>query len=1388
MSVEIQFDSNHNPIEPKLVLAQRSGNKIGLLKVENLHCKRCFNTYSELSFDVCKVDNEYWDDIVDFKLLWCKDWDMWFEIYVSIREDNALTKTVTAKTLGEAELSQTKLYGFEANTEDDIMREDYEPTVFYNSSDHDCSLLHRIFSKTPHYSIAFVAASLQGIQRTFNFNDTSIYDALQDVAQELDCYIDFSVHSDENGKPKRSISVYDLEAYCYKCGHRGNFENVCPECGSDLVENGYGEDTNIFVCVENLTDSIEYTTSVDSVKNCFRLEAGDDLMTAAITSYNPNGSRYIWYISDDMKKDMPKELVAKLEEYDALYKMYETNYDFTPGHPFPISHYNELVEKYKAYHNLESISTPIKNFSGIMNAYYDTIDMRLLLESSLMPTAETIETSAKEQAARITRDRMSPLGVTNLSTTSQSTMANAAVLLARSLVDQRYQVKTNGSSYNSSTHTLSLSFTVTNYYNSEDTATTPSISITITDNYKTYVEQVASKMLSTTAKSATDIVALFELDDTAFQNELKKYSLNRLISFNEACEACFNVLIEHGASTDVWGNESDDLYTELYVPYRNKQTMIQSEIQVREDELQRVDILQDVLTGEIDAIQSALNFENFLGETYWKIFSSYRREDTYSNSNYISDGLSNLEIFDNARQFFETAKNDIIKSATLQHSLTATLKNLLVMREFDGLTSKFEVGNWIRLRADGVIYKLRLLEYEIDFSDLSNLPVTFSDVVHVLGNLSDSESIFSQARSMASSYDNVTRQAEKGKSSNERLQAWAEKGLALTALKIMNDADSQDYVFDSHGMLFRKYLPLTDSFGDEQLKIINSTIAMTDNNWKSVRTAIGAMYYLDPIDGTMKYGYGVNGETIIGKLILGEQLGIYNTAATLRFNKDGLYVSNGTVTFTANPNNLSKLFAITVASQDVLSVTSAGNLAVTGQITATSGFIGGTNGWHIGSGCIYSGKTSSSDTSEGIYISPSIIYLGSGTNSIIKLEKSGKITANNAEITGKITATSGTIGGCEISNGKLSIPAANISGQLTASQINATNLKVAAANITGTLTASQINTSGLKVAAANITGTLTASQINTSGLSVAAANITGKLTASQINADGISAKNVSISGTINATQGTIGATTYPFTIGTSGTKNSPCIYSRQDVSGGGYYAGPEGIGIKADNYVYIGGDGFSYWGGPSQEGMQCDYLTAIRPAVLLLCGDRNGKQQQNTGIRMSCATLEFLYGGNSNLRLSSNGLANISTPLYFEIAGTTGKVWMYGNLSVGGNISGNTSGSIVSDRNKKNTILPFAEPYEKLFDMLLPVTYKYNYGTSNRTHSGFIAQDVASAIEKSGLTTQDFAAYIETEDEKGDTVRAIRYEEFVAINTWQIQKLKARVAELEKLVAAINSK
>jgi len=265
--------------------------------------------------------------------------------------------------------------------------------------------------------------------------------------------------------------------------------------------------------------------------------------------------------------------------------------------------------------------------------------------------------------------------------------------------------------------------------------------------------------------------------------------------------------------------------------------------------------------------------------------------------------------------------------------------------------------------------------------------------------------------------------------------------------------------------------------------------------------------WFDTAHGNKVYGW--NGTEWDDKQFGGDA--IQNLAITNAkiSNLDGGKITAGTITslgaVTAGTFSLGN-GAFAVDGNGKLTATGA---TISGAITANTGYIGGSSGgWTIASGVM---KRTVADA-DGTKHCTGFQAYGTGSWAIavnasnpdswatapFRVSHAGKMYASGAEVSGKITATDGTIGGCSISSGKLQVPAANVTGTLTASQINTTNLKVAAANVTGTLTASQINTTNLKVAAANVTGTIKATDIDAT---------TGSIGGFTVNANGMKTDN-----------------------------------------------------------------------------------------------------------------------------------------------------------------------------------------------------------------------------------------------------------------------------------------
>lgn len=989
-------------------LVDQSGKHIGTLSnYTNLKTQDNLKTASTISFTLHKFlnDKEYkhWNEVKNFRVIYVPDWDKYFVIKITINEDNEIEKEIEANSLQEVELGQLLLHNVEINTETDISREDYIRTVLYNSGEPKGSLLNRLIKdKASNYTILHVDDSIKNIQRSFSFDDTSIYDAFQSISEEIDCLFVFGERpeGDTTTSIPRTISVYDLESNCKDCGYRGEFMDQCPKCGSTNIKEGYGEDTTIFVNKENLADSISVSSDTDSVKNCFYLQSGDDLMTSTIINANPSGSQYIWYFTDEMKADMSDELRSRLESYDKQYSYYQSEYEAELNDDI-IQNYNNLVVKYREYNSdLKVIQPPVRGYSSIIELYYDAIDFYGYLYTSLTPSVKIDKTTAKEQAELLTSKSLSPISVQNIKYISLATANSTVINYAKVFIDTaKYKIKVKNSSIDGTTWTGVL--TVENYYDEEDTDDTSMLTLIFDGDAERFIKQEIDKALAKNKEEDKGIVTLFKKDANEFQKELAKYSYTNLQILNDACQSCLNIMIENNDSTeDSWNYTEGNIYKELYLPMCKKQELISAELKLRETEIAIVngttdeygDISQKGLKNYIEDIRNKilknLDFQNYIGNC-WGELNLFRREDTWSNDNYISDGLSNKELLDNANKFLEAATKDIKKSSELQNSIDTTLKNLLIKEEFQPIVKYFQTGNWIRMQVDNVVYKLRLLNYSIDFDNISDLSVEFSDTTKDWGNIKDIQNVLSQSKQMATSYTSVKRQAEKSIATKDTVDGWVESGINANITKIMS-GDNQDVIVDKHGITCRKWDPILNGFEDDQLKIINSMLAYTHDGWQTFDSALGKFEFYNPKTKQTETGYGVIAKQLIGSVILGENVGIYNKSGSLCFDEDGLAISNGTNSFNVDPNKKS-LLTITKGDNVVFGVTDEGNLTYSGDVISTKLVLSG-------EGLIESnGKNSLSITSN----SDSVIKLESDKNKVFYFDDD-----NVLNFTGKINATS----------------------------------------------------------------------------------------------------------------------------------------------------------------------------------------------------------------------------------------------------------------------------------------------------------------------------------------------------------------------------------------------
>lgn len=857
--MQIRFNEQFQAEDISIVLARPDHSTLGMLQnVDDIEWSISEVEPCEVSFVLHKfrdgVQEPLWDEVVDFKYIYIPEWNTYLELNVSVNDEDVTIKNCVAQDAAAIELSNSYVYNLEINTEADIKRTDYlSPTVFYDETEPKRSLLNRVLYKLPNWSVGHVDNSLKSIQRMFSSNGSSVYEFLtKDVAQEIECLFKFD-------SVTRTISAYDLKTVCVDCGHRGEFSDHCPKCESKNLKY-YGEDSGVFLDVENILNSVNYSTNVDEVKNCFHLEAGDDNMTAAVINRNPNGSSYIYYFSDEAKHDMPSELVEKLDSYDSLMKSYDAEYN------------------------------------TIIGNIYEDIDKILYYRSGMMPAPKEKPSSSLEQASKITSEALSPMGMPKItSSTSVQTVNTALKQYIKVFIKSGwFKAEVNQSNFEYvGTHATGAvygwwtgNFKITNYSDEEDTCFTDTIQIMVWDNYHTYLEQKLEKKLADEDDEEGTIFDVLKYKDLGlFKEALKLYGLHRLQSFHDAIQGGMDILVEQDQA-----REGAELYEGLYLPYYEKLQAVLEEISARQKTIEGYEQNLLIQQNRQKEIQAALNFEAHLGTELYHTFLAYKKEDNYSNSNFISNDLDNKKILENAQAFLDKAKEELFKSGTLQHQISADINNLTAITEFQPFLENFATGNWMTVAVDGIPYRLRLVDAQWSASDRTSMSITFSDVVNIRSGYTDVKSMLDKASSIVGSYGAVANQVNASKEQNDFVKNFVANGFDATAVKIVNNASNQNITIGEAGLLARRKIDFTEMYEPYQVKLLGSGLYVTNDSWKSTVSAIGKYIMTNPDTGKQEERMGVLADSIVGRLILGNEFGIYSSdgTKTMSFDNFGL--------------------------------------------------------------------------------------------------------------------------------------------------------------------------------------------------------------------------------------------------------------------------------------------------------------------------------------------------------------------------------------------------------------------------------------------------------------------------------------------------------------------
>ena len=760
------------------------------------------------------------------------------------------------------------------------------------------------------------------------------------------------------------------------------------------------------------------------------------------------------------------------------------------------------------------------------------------------------------------------------------------------------------------------------------------------------------------------------------------------------------------------------------------------------------------IEDNIRKIQTDLYIRNNFTDENYKELCSFIREDVYENSNYTSDNIAdNTRLLETARKFVDRAKQQLAIACVPQISITASVSSLLVQSEIpnEELFDDFAIGNYIRVSIDDTVYKLRIIGIKYDFENLEKVEVTFSNVTKSLfGAMSDIQSILQQASSMATSFSSVAKQAESGQTAAQKFDYIKKEGLD-SSLGAIKAAKNQEIVVDDNGILCRYYNKWLNQYDKRQLKIINQNIVMTDDAWENAKLAIGLGEY----NGEAKWG--VWADMLVGDLMITKDLKVINDKNTVELNKDGIVLDGGAITWKNNKLGTDAVDGLDKSLSDLGDKITKGDKANSDALAAyqkeikkfqdaVNGSLGVTTitsdsviSPKIGGGYLYISKNGCSveidPEQKHIDSNSKVINVTANGSNVFYITRNGDgyfkgaVYATSGSFKGKVTADSGKIGSWNIDNGWL-----RLNEEYTV------------------LSDGNISSAGINWSIRNKDNTSEYYGTNMNGANT----------------------EMSCKGAVKIRLNSYG--------NEINSMSSNCLYA--DV---GY------IDLRSSGNVNLSASenvNLSASGAASSIEMNAKEVHVNTNMVLTNPGTNSlyGYDWNKTSI-FKIAGITYLSDGRHTTDFGNN---LIGTNIYgnqVSIIGQTptgkGDIHIDGAsiymTTISGGVYSNGSLIATSDKRVKKDISSFDKRYENFFISLSPSIYKFIDGTSDRYHSGFISQEIEEALVDNGLTTKDFAGFIRYNDpETNEEKYALRYEEFIALNTYMIQKLYKRIDELEK--------
>lgn len=261
---------------------------------------------------------------------------------------------------------------------------------------------------------------------------------------------------------------------------------------------------------------------------------------------------------------------------------------------------------------------------------------------------------------------------------------------------------------------------------------------------------------------------------------------------------------------------------------------------------------------------------------------------------YFTQNLTEWERRSVAWDLFQYGQEVLEKVAQPSYSFTVDSADFLAMEEFETFKNALSLGKRVYLKLDdGRVLTPLLLGFSHTFDEESGLTLEFSNKFTSNDQNDRLVDLLEQSVSMGKKLD-LSRgvySAFVDSHANTAIHDFMNGALDVAKNSILSTT-GQAISWDENGLRLRKWNSGRTGYEDEQIWMKDNLIVFTEDAWQHAKMAIGHIH-----DEELGDLWGVIADSIVGKLLAGENLIIMGTDATgkktlFRVDGSGMYAYN----------------------------------------------------------------------------------------------------------------------------------------------------------------------------------------------------------------------------------------------------------------------------------------------------------------------------------------------------------------------------------------------------------------------------------------------------------------------------------------------------------------